>query len=162
VNVISPNQTKIMKTQYILRRLGAVLAIGLSVATLQAQGEKKKVAGPNGGRIIATVEPRAEFLVLPDRKVQITFLDKAGKAVAPAEQVVTVTAGERLAPSTLTFSKSGNALISNAALPKGEEVPTVVQIKTTANAKAATEKFNVDLSKCSECKLAEYACTCAH
>ena len=151
-----------MKTQSILRRLVAFLAVGLSVASLQAHNEKKKVAGPNGGRIIATVEPRAEFLVMPDRKVQITFLDKAGKAIAPAEQVVTVTAGERSSPSTLTFTKSGNALVSNAALPKGDEVPTVVQIKATSNAKAVTEKFNVDLSKCGECKLAEYACICAH
>ena len=37
-----------------------------------------KVAGPNGGRIIATVTPRAEFFVTADRKVQITFLDQAG------------------------------------------------------------------------------------
>ena len=151
-----------MKTQNILLRLGAVLVIGLSIANLQAADEKKKVAGPNGGRVIARVEPRAEFFVMPDRKVQITFLDKAGKAIAPAEQIVTVTAGDRLAPATLTFSKSGNVLVSNAALPKGDEVPTVVQIKTTTSAKAVTEKFNVDLSKCSECKLAEYACTCAH
>jgi hypothetical protein len=150
-----------MKTQNALVRLVAVLVVGLSCANLQA-AEKKKVAGPNGGRVIAAIEPRAEFFVLPDRKVQITFLDKAGKAVAPAEQVVTVTAGERLSPTTLTFAKSGNALVSNAALPKGDDVPAVVQIKSTASSKAVTDKFTVDLSRCSECKLQEYACICAH
>jgi hypothetical protein len=73
-----------------------------------------------------------------------------------------VTAGERMAPTTLAFAKSGNALVSNAALPAGAEVPTVVQIKTTPSAKTVTEKFNVDLAKCGECKLAEYACICSH
>ena len=151
-----------MKTHRILLRLVALLAVGLAAVTLQAHDSKKKVAGPNGGRIIAALEPRAEFFVLPDRKVQITFLDKAGKAVPPAEQVVTVTAGERLSPTTLTFAKSGNTLVSNAALPKGDDVPAVVQIKSNASAKAVTDKFTVDLSKCGECKLSEYACICAH
>jgi hypothetical protein len=151
-----------MKTHRILLRFLALIVLGFSAATVQAHDGKKKVAGPNGGRIIATVEPRAEFFVTAERKVQITFLDRDGKAVAPAEQVVTVTAGERAAPTTLTFSRSGNSLISNAALPPGDEVPTVVQIKTTPSAKAVVEKFNVDLAKCGECKLPEYACICGH
>ena len=151
-----------MKTQSILTRFIAIVIAGLSVTTLQAHNDKKKVAGPNGGRIIAAIEPRAEFFVTPDRKVQITFLDQAGKVVPPAEQVVIVTAGERMSPTSLTFTKSGKTLVSNAALPKGDEIPAVVQIKTSASAKPVTEKFNVDLSKCGECKLAEYACICAH
>ena len=151
-----------MKTQSRLLRFLALVAVALSITTLQAHNEKKKVAGPNGGRVIAAIEPRAEFFVLPDRKVQITFLDKAGKAIPPAEQVVTVVAGERMSPTSLTFSKAGDKLISSAALPKGDEIPAVVQIKSAPNAKAVTEKFNVDLSKCGECKLAEYACICAH
>jgi hypothetical protein len=121
-----------------------------------------KKAGPNGGRIITTITPHAEFFVMPDRKVQITFLDKAGKVIPPADQVVTILAGERMSPTTLTFSKSGNKLVSNAALPKGDEIPAVVQIKSAPNAKSVTEKFNVDLAKCGECKLAEYACICGH
>lgn len=123
---------------------------------------EKKVAGPNGGRLINTVTPRAEFFVTADRKVQITFLDQAGKAIAPADQVVTVTAGDRSAPKTLTFAKAGNTLLSTTALPAGNDLPAVVQIKTNATAKAITAKFNVDLSKCGECKLAEYACICGH
>jgi hypothetical protein len=156
------NQIQTMKIQSILLRFLALIAVGLSVANVQAHDTKKKVAGPNGGRIVTTVEPRAEFFVLPDRKVQITFLDQAGKAISPGEQVVTVTAGERMSPTTLTFSKSGNKLISNAALPPGDAVPAVVQIKSTPSAKAVTDKFNVDLAKCGECKNAEYACICAH
>ena len=150
-----------MKIKSIIVSLFALAAVGFSVVNVHAQ-EKKKVAGPNGGRIIAAVDPRAEFFVLPDRKVQITFLDPAGKAIPPADQSVTVIAGERMSPTTLTFSRSGNTLRSNAALPSGDDVPAIVQIKATPKAKPVTEKFHVDLSKCGECKLAEYACICGH
>src|SRR5688500_17671691 len=80
-----PKQNKNMKIQSILVRFLGLVAVTLTVVTLQAHDEKKKIAGPNGGRIIAAIEPRAEFFVMPDRKVQITFLDKAGKAIPPAE-----------------------------------------------------------------------------
>jgi hypothetical protein len=155
-------KNKFMKTHKVLLSFLVLVALGLSVTSAPAHDAKKKVAGPNGGRIITTVEPRAEFFVTADRKVQITFLDKAGKAIAPAEQVVTVTAGDRMSPTTLTFTKAGNTLLSNAALPKGNELPAVVQIKASPSGKAVTEKFNVDLSKCGGCKLAEYACICGH
>src|SRR5688500_13862709 len=132
-------QQLIMKIKNITVYALALVAMSLSV-NAHAQ-EKKKVAGPNGGRIIAAVEPRAEFLVLPDRKVQITFLDRVGKAIPPADQRVTVIAGERMSPTTLTFSQSGNTLRSNAALPPGDDVPAIVQIKSTSTAKTVTEKF---------------------
>lgn len=122
----------------------------------------QKVAGPNGGRIIATVHPRAEFFVTADRKVQITFLDATGKTISPAEQVVTVTTGDRSSPTKLTFAKTGNTLLSTAALPSGKDFPAVVQIKSSPTSPTITAKFTLDLSKCGECKLAEYACICAH
>jgi hypothetical protein len=137
-------------------RLIAIAAVGL--VSLSAQASEKP-SGPNGGRILKT-EPRAEFLVNADRKIQITFLDQANQAVAPAAQVVTVTAGERSAPVTMKFAKSGNAFVSDVPLPAGNDVPAVVQIKASATAKTSIERFNVDLSKCPDCKKAEYACVC--
>jgi hypothetical protein len=151
-----------MTIQGNLLRFLALLAAGLFVTLVHAENAKKKVAGPNGGRIIATVTPRAEFFVMPDRKVQITFLDQAGKAIPPADQVVTIVAGERMSPTTLSFAKAGHSLVSNVALPKGDDVPAVVQIRSTPGARIVTEKFNVDLATCEECKLAEYACICGH
>ena len=73
-----------------------------------------------------------------------------------------MTTGERSSPTKLTFKKSGNTLISDGAVPAGDGFATVVQIKATPDAKAVTEKFNLDLSTCSGCKLKEYACTCGH
>lgn len=150
-----------------LRFLSVLALFALSLPLLAADKKddhvhEKKVAGPNGGRVITKVEPHAEFFVTADRKVQITFLGDDGKAVAPADQVVMVTTGDRSAPTKLTFTKSGNSLVSNAALPEGNNLPTVVQIKSAPDAKAVTEKFNLDLSKCSTCSNAEYACTCEH
>jgi hypothetical protein len=131
------------------------------VTALTAFADEKK-AGPNGGRLLTNVKPNAEFLVLEDRKVKITFIGADGKAVAPAAQVVTAVTGERSAPVKLTFEKSGNSLVSNAAIPAGDALPIVVQIKVTPDASAAVSKFNVNTAFCPGCKLAEYACTCDH
>jgi hypothetical protein len=143
----------------------AVLAIMLSVSATIMRGHgagEKNIAGPNDGRVLTKSEPHAEFFVMKDRKVQITFLGENGKPVAPAAQVVTVTAGDRSAPTTLRFAQSGDVLISDVALPAGNDFPAVVQIKAAPEKKAVTERFNVNLAICEECGKAEYACTCGH
>jgi hypothetical protein len=117
--------------------------------------------------VLAADQPGKEILhpvavVIVGGLARFTFLGDDGKAVAPAKQVVTVTAGERSAPTKLTFTKSGNTLVSSGALPAGNDFPTVVQIKATPNAKTVTEKFNLNLTKCPTCSNAEYACTCEH
>jgi hypothetical protein len=142
--------------KHLLTTLVAVLATAL---TLNAD-EKK--AGPNGGRVLTSVQPNAEFFVTADRKVKITFVGADGKAIAPADQVVTVTTGDRSAPVKLAFAKSGDALVSDQALPAGDDLPAVVQIKSAPDAKAVVEKFHINLAVCPGCKLAEYACTCEH
>ncbi len=143
----------------------AALALGLS---LTANAEDKHdhahavKAGPTGGRLITEVEPHVEFFVNKEKKVEIRFVNDDMKVVAPAEQVITVTLGERSAPTKLTFTKDGDKLVSDKVIPEGNDYPTVVQIKTTAKAKAVLEKFNLNLEKCPTCKYQEYACTCEH
>jgi hypothetical protein len=121
-----------------------------------------KKAGPNGGRVITKVTPNVEFFVMTDRKVQLTFLDDSGKPIEPAAQIATLTGGDRANPTKLTFSKDGNALVSDKPLPEGNSVPAVLQIKVTPDAQAVTEKIAVNMATCPECKLSEYACTCVH
>lgn len=140
----------------------AICVLSLTASIARAHDDDKKVAGPNGGRILTTIEPRAEFFVTPDRKVQITFLGADGQAIAPADQSVTVTAGNRTAPTTLQFAKSGDRLLSDGALPAGNRMPAVVQIKASPEAKVVIERFTVNLATCPECKYAEYACICDH
>jgi hypothetical protein len=136
--------------------------IALIIASLTFATAAEKIKAPNGGRIIASVEPHAEFLLTPEKKIEIRFLDAAGKVIAPAAQIVTITMGDRTAPTKLVFTKDGDRLVSDKAIPDGKDLPVVLQIKTTPEAKTVTAKFNLNLSTCPECKLTEYACACDH
>ncbi|MDA9924868.1 hypothetical protein N9E25_16215 [Verrucomicrobiales bacterium] len=118
--------------------------------------------GPNGGRLLTTVEPHLEFFVTDDRKVQITSIDEEEKAQPIGEQVVKVIGGSRSNPIRLSFAKQGDVLMSDIAFPEGNDFPVVVQIKNTADGETVTEKFNLNLVQCPECPNKEYACTCDH
>lgn len=149
-----------MKKQFITTLLAIVLAITTNAADKHDHEHAK--AGPTGGKLIAEVEPHAEFFVNADKKVEIRFVNEDNKVLAPAEQVVTVTMGDRSAPTKLSFTKDGDKLISDKAIPAGNDLPTIVQIKVTASAKTVTEKFNLNLNDCPTCKHKEYSCTCEH
>ncbi len=136
--------------------------IALIIASLTFATAAEKIKAPNGGRIIHAVEPPAEFLITKDKKIEVRFLDDAGKVVPPAAQTVTVTMGDRAAPTKLAFTKDGDKLVSDKTIPDGKDLPVVVQIKATPEAKSVTAKFNLNMSTCPECKLGEYACACDH
>jgi hypothetical protein len=127
-------------------------------------GEKatQKQAGPNGGRVLTSVEPAVEFLVTDDRRVRLTFLDSALKPIPAAAQSATIIAGDRSAPVRLAFAKDGDSLLSDGTLPEGDDYPTVLQIKVDESAAPVLEKFNLDLSDCPSCDYLEYACICDH
>lgn len=122
----------------------------------------KKIAGPNGGRVLTGVEPHLEFFFTKDRKVKITAVDDEGKAIPLGEQSVTVTGGSRANPTRMTFKKDGESLVSDKAFPEGNNLPVVVQIKAKPDAKSVIEKFTLNLSDCPGCDYLEYACTCDH
>lgn len=125
----------------------------------KAEGAKN---GPNGGRVVTTVDPAVEFFVTADRKVRLTFVDAALKAIPAAAQSATLIAGDRSAPVRLGFVKEGDSLISDGVLPEGNNFPTVLQIKADENAAPVIEKFNLNLSDCPTCDFKEYACACDH
>lgn len=112
--------------------------------------EENVTKGPNGGHVI---ESKAGFsievTVDKDRKARIVFLDKENKVTALADQSITGIAGERSAPTKLTFTKGkdadSNVLIADQPLPAGAHVPMILTIKTTADAKAAVERFEMHL-----------------
>ena len=139
-----------------------IIALAAIVTSLTFAHAAEKIKAPNDGRLIEGVEPHAEFLVTAEKKVEVRFLDASGKIIAPAGQTVTVTMGDRAAPTKLTFTKDGDKLVSDKTIPEGKELPVVLQIKVTADSKAVTEKFNLNLAKCPTCSHAEYACTCDH
>lgn len=142
--------------------LTLALAFSATAADKDGHDHEKGKAGPNGGKLITEVEPHVEFFVNKDKKVEIRFIGDDMKVVAPGEQVISVTLGDRSAPTKLAFSKDGDKLVSDKAIPEGSDLPTVVQIKAKAGAKSVTEKFNLNLAQCPTCKNQEYACVCAH
>ncbi len=125
------------------------------------EGEKSE-GGPNGGRLITSVEPAVEFIVQDDRTMQIQLLDENRKEVVPTGQVITLIGGDRTNPTTIAFTKKGNRLVSDKALPEGPSVPVVLQIMASSNSELVRERFNVNLSECPTCHYQEYACVCGH
>lgn len=112
--------------------------------------EENVTKGPNGGHVIESKAGFAfEVTVDKERKAHIVFLDKDLKAAALAEQAITGIAGERSAPTKLTFAKGkeadANVLISDKPLPAGAHVAMILTIKTAPDAKAATERFELHL-----------------
>lgn len=106
--------------------------------------------GPNGGHVVESkVGFSLEVTVDKARIARIVFLDKNHKAVALAGQSVTGIAGERSAPTKLTFTKGkdadANVLIADKPLPAGAHVPMILTIQTSADAKATTERFEMHL-----------------
>ena len=110
--------------------------------------ESKK--GPNGGHVVESKAGFAfEVTVDKERKARIVFLDKELKPAALASQSITGVAGERSAPVKLAFNKGkeadANVLIADKALPAGAHVPLLLVIKTSPEAKATTERFELHL-----------------
>ena len=106
--------------------------------------------GPNGGHVIQS-EAGFSFEVTVDkeRKARIVFLGNDLKAIPLGEQTITGIAGERSAPVKLAFAKGtgkdANVLVSDKALPAGEHIPMILTVKTTPDAKGATERFELHL-----------------
>lgn len=122
----------------------------------------EKTPGPNGGRLIHSVEPHLEFLIREDRHVQINFLNDELKPVTAGEQLLSLTGGDRANPFHLSFTKDGSSLVSDKPIPVGDDHPGVLQIKANADAKTVIEKFQMNLSECPTCNYKEYACICEH
>lgn len=136
--------------------------IALIIASLTFANAAEKLKAPNHGRLIEAVNPHAEFLITPDKKIEIRFLDDLGKVITPTGQVVTVTMGDRLNPTKLSFTQDGDKLLSNQTIPTGDNLPVVLQVRAKDAAKPVTHKFNLNLAKCPTCGNAEYACSCNH
>lgn len=139
---------------------GVAMALVPNAIAADGHDHAKKVAGPNGGLVITAVEPHCELLVTPERKLKITFLGEDNKPAALKEQSVSATGGDRAQPTKFTFAKADGALVSEQALPAGDAIPLILQIKTSPDAKPVTKRVNLNLANCPGCKLPEYACTC--
>lgn len=142
-----------MKTKSLLLLAAVLCTAGLLHAA-------KSVAGPNGGRVLATEPSAVEFLVTADRKVALTFLDATGQPAAPGTQVATVTAEPAAGKVALTLERSPHGYVSLTPLPAGEPYRVVVQVRPAPGATPKNFRLDLNLALCGECRHAEYACTC--
>lgn len=162
------NQSTYMKMKTNITLLVAMLACLVSPLAALANDEDhhdeegERIEAPNGGRVVYSVEPHLEFFLQDDRTVKITFLDDEGNTVAPAKQSINLIGGDRANPTRLIFAQSGGTLVSDKALPEGNMLPIILNIKEAPGAKTVRERFNLNLSTCPECSLKEYACICDH
>ena len=138
--------------------LNVLLAALIGITPALADAKVK--AGPRKGRVLEMEGRNAEFFVEKDRTVSIAFYDAAMKPTALAEEVVSGTAEAPSGKAKLEFEKKGKLLVSKTALPAGEHYTVVIQVKSTADAKAKNFRIPLDLSVCKGCSNAEYACTC--
>lgn len=148
-----------------MKSIALILLTAIALPAFAAEKDHKhemQQAGPNGGRVITSVEPHLEFLVTEDRKVEITVLTEDLKAAKLGSQVIAVTTGERSNPTKLEFVEKDGKLVSNNTLPTGNGFPVSMSIKSSEGGKATYEKFNLNLEKCPTCEYAEYACICEH
>jgi len=144
----------------LLKATLTLLAIASTSFAEKGHDHDKPIPGPKGGRILEVGGGHAEFFVQPDKKVSITFYDSEMKPATPGEQVVKVIAEAPSGKATLDFEKAGDAFVSSSALPEGDGYRIVVQIKSTADAKAQNFRVDYHTEICGECKHPEYACTC--
>jgi len=83
------------------------------------------------------------------RRARVSFLDAENKPVALVAQTLSGIAGERSAPTKLTFTRGTGAdadvLISDQPLPATAHVSVILTIRTTPEAKAVTERFMMHL-----------------
>ena len=84
------------------------------------------------------------------------------KPVAATDQSVAIIAEINGEKTKLEFEKKGDVLVSKSALPEGDGVNLVVQLKQTADAKPENFRFTLEKGMCGMCKHAEYACICEH
>lgn len=128
----------------------------------QGHEHVKKVGGPNGGRMITSVDPHIEFFVTSERVVQVSFINQKGDVVKAEDQELTLIGGGRGAPVSVKFIKKGDMLLSDAALPEMKNMPIILSIKPAADAQIVRERFYLNMSDCSGCEYEEYACVCGH
>ena len=115
---------------------------------------EKTVAGPKGGRLLASTPQQAEFFVNKERRIEITFYDANLKPISPSEQSVEVRVGK----NAFQLERQGETL----PLPEGHEFLVVVRITPKAGDKPQNFRVPFHDGICSGCKRAEYACICDH
>jgi hypothetical protein len=155
IKSIQPNNQNEMKTI-----LASLLILAANLIT--ASAHERMTVGPGDGRLAyldSTTTPNAEFNV-KDGKIHITLLDKDLKPIALADQILSITAGEKGAAKKLEVTQAGADFV--APLPDGADYWCIFQLKEKKDAKSITFRVHYLSEVCAECKKAEWRCDCGN
>ena len=129
-----------------------------SIGVLVAADTAKSVADVQPGRRLEAPGLSAQFVIQPDRKAIVSFVDLVGKPVARGERTVIV----KVDGKDIALEPQPNGFITKDPLQAKEPAPIVVQIRASAVAKPTNFRLTLNTALCGECKRQEYGCTCAH
>jgi hypothetical protein len=130
----------------------------LSIGVLVAAEPAKPAPDIQPGRRLEASGLVAQFVIQPDRKAMVTFLDAAGKPAARGD----CTAFVKVDGKDVALESQPNGFVTKEPLQAKEPAPIVVQIRASAVAKPTNFRLTLNTSLCGECKRQEYGCTCAH
>ena len=136
-----------MRVSSAITSLPAIVACALFFVDTQAHpghGHGHHHHGPNGGRLLLKASPDIEFKITKDRMVELYAVNIKNEIVPIEKQEVKVTAGPRSKPVHLTFTKDGDKLVSDVALPEGDDIPVVLEIIVKPGGPTLVEKFVLD------------------
>ncbi len=129
-----------------------------SIGVLVAAEPAKSAADVQPGRRLEAPGLSAQFVIQPDRKAIVSFVDLVGKPVARGERTVIV----KVDGKDIALEPQPNGFITKDPLQAREPAPIVVQIRASAVAKPTNFRLTLNTSLCGECKRQEYGCTCTH
>ena len=129
-----------------------------SIGVLVAAEPAKSVADVQPGRRLEAPGLSAQFVIQPDRKASVSFVDEAGKPVARGERTVIV----KVDGKDVVLEPQPNGFITKEPLQAKEPAAIVVQVRAAADAKPTNFRLTLNTALCGECKRQEYGCTCAH
>ncbi|MCC5848484.1 MAG: hypothetical protein JJU29_10340 [Verrucomicrobia bacterium] len=150
---------------------GLLLLLALTHAQANAQHDHDHEHGHDhdhphpkvelSGRHLSQAGQHFEFRLLPDNRAVVIPLNEKKEALAPGNQEVQLTGGDRSAPVRIAFEKTDVHWISMEALPDVQNMPVVLRV-THAGDRPLFFRFQLDRRICGECGKMEYACSCDH
>ncbi len=129
-----------------------------SIGALIAAEPAKPAADAQPGRRLEALGMSAQFVIQPDRKATVTFVDAAGKPTPRGDRTVVV----KVDGKDVVLEPQPNGFITKEPLPAKEPAPIVVQVRASADAKPTNFRITLNTSTCGECKRQEYGCVCGH
>lgn len=139
-----------------------LLLISLTLTTTALLSHERLTIGPNGGRFLAidsVATPRAEVILTPEHRFQITFFDADRKPLPLADRKLTVTAGDRSNAKKLATEPKADALLTEPA-PEGSDYYLILQLREPGAAKSIPIRMHYNAAVCGECHQPEWLCTC--